>query len=268
MLTLYHHKMSTCSQKVRLALAEKGLSFEGRLIALEQDEQLSDWYLRINPNGVVPTLEHDGNLIVDSTVITEYLEDVFPETPLRPRDPVLCATMRAWRQFIDEVPTHAIRYPTFNAVIARNYAAMSEEAFYRLSDRRPLRKHLFLKMGRNGFSQQEIDNALEQLSRTLLRMDKSLQKSPWLAGDMFTLADISVTPTLVRLEDLGLAGMWSELPRIADWYGRIQQRPSFAAAFMPGARDIARYGLSGLAVGGLSSSTSVTEINPASPPPS
>ncbi len=243
MLKLYHHKMSTCSQKVRLALAEKALAFEEHLIALEKDEQLSEWYLRINPNGVVPTLEHDGNLVVDSTVITEYLEDVFPETPLRPRDPVRCATMRAWRQFIDEVPTHAIRYPTFNAVIARHYAGMSEEEFYRLSDRRPLRKHLFLKMGRSGFRQQEIDNAMEQLRRTLMRMDKALQHGPWLAGEMYTLADISITPTIVRLEDLGMAGMWSALPRIADWYGRIQARPAFPVAFMPGARDIVAYGL-------------------------
>jgi glutathione S-transferase len=243
MLKLYHHKMSTCSQKVRLTLAEKGLGFEERLVALERDEQISDWYLKVNPNGVVPTLDHDGGIVVDSSVINEYLEDVFPEPPLRPRAALLCARMRAWRQFIDEVPTHAIRYPTFNAVIARNYAGMSQDEFERLADRRPIRKHLFLKMGRSGFSQREIDNSLEQLRRTLLRMDRSLHDGLWLAGEMFTLADISVTPTIVRMEDLGLDHLWCDLPAISRWYEKVQSRPSFPAAFMPGSRDILKYGM-------------------------
>ena len=243
MLKLYHHKMSTCSQKVRLVLAEKHLSYEERIIALERDEQISDWFLAVNPNGVVPALEHDGSVIVDSSVINEYLEDVYPEMPLRPRDPVARAHMRAWRQFIDEVPTHAIRYPTFNAVIARNYSKMSEAEFNQLAERRPLRKHLFLKMGRTGFSKQDIDNSLEQLRRTLVRMDRSLREAPWLAGDMFTLADISVVPTIVRMDDLGLASMWSDLPTIAAWFARVQARPSFSIAFMPGSRDILKYGV-------------------------
>jgi glutathione S-transferase len=249
MLKLYHHKMSTCSQKVRLALAEKRLGFEERLIALERDEQISDWYLKVNPNGVVPALDHDGNVVVDSSVINEYLEDVFPEMALRPRDALPCARMRAWRQFIDEVPTHAIRYPTFNRVIARNYANMTDEEFCRLAARRPLRKHLFLKMGRMGFSERDVANSLEQLEHTLRRMDQSLQQGPWLIGEMFTLADISVTPTIVRMEDLGLDHMWSGLPRVANWYQRVRARPSFAIAFMPGSRDILKYGQSQAQVG-------------------
>jgi glutathione S-transferase len=241
MLELFNYPQSTCSQKVRLVLAEKQLQWTSRHLAIDKGEQLEDWYLEINPNGVVPTLVHDGAPVHDSSVINEYLEDVFPERPVRPTDPLECAHMRAWRQYSDEVATPAIRYPTFNAVIAKNYADMSEEKFNELAARRPIRKHFYLRMGRKGFSRTDVEAALEQLRSTLVRMERALEKVPWLIGQRFTIADISLVPTVVRLEDLGLERLWSDLPRVADWYRRVQDRPSFATAFFPGARDVFAY---------------------------
>ena len=77
------------------------------------------------PEWVLPALVHDGRTILDSSVINEYLEDVFPERSLWPRDAVEVAHMRAWRQFIDEVPTVAIRYPSFNAAFVHIWSDMS-----------------------------------------------------------------------------------------------------------------------------------------------
>ena len=238
MLTLYTYPQSTCSQKVRLALAEKALPHESRHVALDRGEQVSDWYLAINPNAVAPTLVHDGTPILDSSVITEYLEDVFPTPPLRPAEPKALAHMRAWRAFIDEVPTPAIRPPSFNAFIVQGFAHMDEDAFAHAAERRPLRKHFYQRMTRHGFDAQAIREAEEKLRLTLERMDRALANGPWVCGEMFTLADISLTPTLVRMEDLGMAAMWDDLPRVADWYARIQARPSFATAFAPPSRSL------------------------------
>ena len=69
MLALYNNAYSTCSQKVRLCLHEKGLDWEDRQINFRLNEHLAPDYLKINPNGVVPTLVHDGNPVVDSSVI-------------------------------------------------------------------------------------------------------------------------------------------------------------------------------------------------------
>jgi glutathione S-transferase len=101
-LILYHTLFSTCSQKVRFALAKKGLSFESRIVDLSKGEHLEDWYLAINPNGVVPSLVHAGSAITDSSVICEYLDEVFPDPPLSPRDPVCKAAMRAWMRYFEK----------------------------------------------------------------------------------------------------------------------------------------------------------------------
>ena len=86
MLTLYHGLASTCSKKVRMCLAEKGLDWQSRLVNLQKFEQHDPDYLKLNPNGVVPTLVHDGRPITESTVIIEYIDDTFPDCPLKPED--------------------------------------------------------------------------------------------------------------------------------------------------------------------------------------
>jgi glutathione S-transferase len=219
-----------------MALFEKGLAWKDQVIHFERGDHLSDWYLNLNPNGVVPTLVHDRHVIGDSSVINEYLEDVFPEKPLRPATPVPLAHMRMWRQYINEVPTEAIRYPSFNAHFMRITASMSEREFEAYTARLPLRKHFYRRMGRTGFSKSEVDAALDRLRQTVERMDKSLKATKWLANEMFTLADISVIPTIVRMEDLGLSHIWADLPRVNDWYERIQKRPTFAKTYPPEAR--------------------------------
>jgi len=118
-LTLYHNPVSTCSQKVRLVLAEKGLSYESKVIVWGNNEHLTEEYLKINPNGVVPSLVHDEDPVIDSSVICEYLDEVFPGVSLTPKDPVMRAKMRAWMRYFEEVPTTAIRVPSFSKLFQK-----------------------------------------------------------------------------------------------------------------------------------------------------
>ena len=88
MLTLYSFGPGANSLKPMATLYEKGLDFKIRFVDPSKFEQHSDWFKKINPRGQVPALDHDGKIIVESTVICEYLEDVFPDqNPLRPADP-------------------------------------------------------------------------------------------------------------------------------------------------------------------------------------
>ncbi len=93
--TLYNAPQSTCSQRVRFVLNAKKLAFEEVKLNLLDGDQLKPEYLKLNPNGVVPTLDHDGAIVTDSTVITEYLDEVVPGNTFTPEDPVLRARMRA-----------------------------------------------------------------------------------------------------------------------------------------------------------------------------
>lgn len=235
-LLLYNAPASTCSQKVRMLLAEKGLAWTDRRLNLQKNEHLTDAYLRINPNGVVPTLDHGGRIVVDSSVINEYLEEVFPATPCLPAEPHARARVRAWRQYIDEVPTPAIRVPSFNAFILKGWGGLSDEEYRQFVEKRTVRKHFYRKMGREGFGPAEMNEALDRLRDACERMQQALGETAWVAGDAFSHADIALVPTMVRLDDLGLTRLWEGLPRVADWYRRIQARPSFAVTYYEGSR--------------------------------
>ncbi len=237
MLELYHALTSTCSQKVRLCLAEKNIEWVSRPVNLAAEEHLTPAYLALNPNGVVPTLVHDGRPVVDSSVICEYLDETFPGPKLTPEDPVERAAMRAWMRFFEEVPTAAIRVPSFHQVIARRYQALDEQTFVeKIADIRPLRKNFYRRMGPHGFSQAEVAEALDELRHTIARMERALENSPWLIGAQFTLADIVVTPSFDRLDDLGLASLWAGKPGVANWFTRLKSRSSFALAYPKGSR--------------------------------
>lgn len=237
MIELFHNHASTCSQKVRICLAEKGLDYVDRHINLAAFEHLTPAYLAINPNGVVPSLRHDGEVIIESTVICEYLEEVFPAVALSPPTAAGRAHMRAWLRFIDEVPSMAIRVPTFQNLVLPSYQRLSKDEFARLADSMPVRKQFIMRMGQDGFSSAEYQGSIEQLDRSLKRMEKALERGPWLLGAQYTIADICVVPVLHRMAELGMAAMWkSDAPRVADWYARLAARPAFAKAIYPEAR--------------------------------
>jgi glutathione S-transferase len=236
-LTLFHLEFSTCSQKVRLVLAEKGLAYASRLMGQARGDHLSDWYLAINPNGVVPSMLHNGAPVTDSSVICEYLEEVFPEPPLSPPTALGRAAMRAWMRYFEEVPTVAIRVPSFNTFTGLHRATMGEDAFEAYTDKLPLRKHFYRQMGDKGFDKEKTEESMERLRNCLERVSKAMTDGrAFIMGDNYTLADILLVPTVVRLEDLKLADIWSDLPNVARWYANVQARPSFAIAYAGGAR--------------------------------
>jgi glutathione S-transferase len=238
-LTLYNFPQSTCSQKVRLSLWEKGLEFEDRIVDHKTREHLKPAYLALNPNGVVPTLVHDGAVIIDSSVICEYLDEVFPETSLSMSDPVGRAHMRKWLRYFEEVPTPAIRVPSFNQYLVKRYAAMTDDEYDRMAEDHPIRKHFYRRLGKSNFSDAETDEALDRLQQTVDRVEAALSADdrPWLMGDRLTIADICLLPTIDRAADLGLSRMWESFhPHVVAWYARYQEREAYARTYYTGTR--------------------------------
>jgi glutathione S-transferase len=232
---LYNAPQSTCSQRVRFVLNAKGLPFEEIKLNLLAGDQLKSEYLKLNPNGVVPTLDHDGQIVIDSTVITEYLDEVEPEEPFTPQSAIARARMRALMHFIDEMPAAAVRVPTFNLAFLPSYEKMSREEFAAMAESKPLRREFMLSMGQTGFPQSEMDGALARLRRSYERMQSEIDLSggPWLLGEKITLADVAVMPALVRMNDLGLAD-WQDLPGVTAWFDNIRAHPAFAPTYYHG----------------------------------
>jgi glutathione S-transferase len=235
--TLYNAPQSTCSQRVRFVLNAKGLAFSEIKLDLLAGDQLKPDYLKLNPNGVVPTLDHDGAIVTDSSVILEYLDEIAPAPKdFTPHDPVQRAKMRTLMHFMDEMPAPAVRVPTFNLAFLPRFAAMSEEEFTAFAESKPLRREFMLAMGRTGFPQKDMDAAMARLRRTYERMDAEIEKSggPWLLGATISLADVMVMPAVVRMADLGEASAWQDLPRVQRWYDAIRAEPAFAPTYYPG----------------------------------
>src|ERR1700687_1673578 len=127
---LYNAPQSTCSQRVRFVFNGKKIPFAEVKLDLLAGDQLKPDYLKLNPNGVVPTLDHDGAIVTDSSVIIEYIDEIPQERRnFTPHDPVRRAKMRALMHFIDEMAAPAVRVPTFNLAFLPRFAAMSEAEF-------------------------------------------------------------------------------------------------------------------------------------------
>jgi len=238
-LELYNFPASTCSLKVRICLAEKKLDWTDHRLSPSGTDHLTPEYLKMNPNGVVPTLLHDGMPIIDSSVIIEYLDEVFPEIKLSPDDPKKRAKMRWWLRYFEEKPTSAVRYPTFQRILIKNFKDMSPAKFKHAAKIRPLKTDFYTRMGRDGFSKIEIQSAVNDFRQTVERIDSAIKGNggPWIMGDHYTLADICVGPLIDRMEDLGYEELWEkDLQFTTEWLKNMKARPAYGEAYYPGAR--------------------------------
>lgn len=236
MLELYHNNISVCAQKVRLVLAEKRLTWTSRHIDLRRGEHLTPEFLKINPRGLVPVLVHDGEVVVESTLICEYLDDVFPEPPLKPASPLRRARMRLWSKTVDEGLHVACGTLSFAAVFARQLRdGLSREALEaRLAQMPdPARRERQRQLIELGLAAPFVKDAVRLHDKAIREMDAALAGGgPWLMGEQFTLADAVMAPYVERLDRLTLAGFWQEdRPRVGEWLRRLKARPSFAEAF-------------------------------------
>lgn len=233
MLALYHNDMSVCAQKVRMTLAEKRLPWENHHLDLRAGDQQMPEYLKLNPNAVVPTLVDDGAVIVESTVICEYLDDAYPAPPLRPKDHAARARMRLWTKQLDET-IHAATSTLSNGIAFRHqkliWGMERLEEFHRNMPN-PARREQSWENITKGVESRYFIDAAKRFDKLLSDMEAALAENPWLAGDEFSLADTSYAPYITRLDHLQLQFLWDRRPHILQWYDRLRERRSYGEAF-------------------------------------
>jgi glutathione S-transferase len=232
MIELWHATHSTCSQKVRLCLAEKRLPWQSHFVDLRRFQHLEPAFLALNPAAMVPVLKDGGQVIRESLVINEYLDDAYPEPALRPRGALGRARMREWTLYVAEEPTWAVKVPSFQKNLRPELAGRYSQAeIEAIAAKMPNRETAarWVKAVRQGFSPAEIEVSMRRLAKTLERMEDQLQKSAWLAGEEYSLADVDMAPFVHRIAALD-AAMVGARPGVADWYARMQAREAFRTA--------------------------------------
>jgi glutathione S-transferase len=191
------------------------------------DAQKPD-YLKLNPNAVVPTLIHDDDVVIESTVICEFIDDEWPDPLLKPEDSFGRARMRLWTKQLDEGLHAAVGSLSFAIAFRNQMLARPEEDQARWlagipqRDRRDrLRSLLEL-----GLQSPYFGPAVKRYVKLFEDFERALEHSSWLAGERFSLADVGFAPYLARLRHLGFDMLFDKHLRTTDWAQRIAERPS------------------------------------------
>jgi glutathione S-transferase len=231
MLELYNNTNSVCAQKIRLALAEKGLEAKEHSVNL-RGGQFDPAYLKLNPNGVVPTLVHDGRPVIESSVILYYLEDAFPEPPLMPAAPFDRAQVHTFNKLIDEYIHNSCMILTFSTAFRPAFLKMTPQERDAEFFKTPVPKRAEYKRDviNNGLDSIYVREALAHHQKLFAWMDEALARGPYLAGNAYSLAECAVIPYLLRLELLCLNALWDRRAGIADWWRRMRARDSTQTA--------------------------------------
>ncbi|TMB74819.1 MAG: glutathione S-transferase family protein [Deltaproteobacteria bacterium] len=197
-IILYDAIPSSNSDRVKIALHEKGLAYERVTLDLAKKEQKRPEFLKLNPYGKVPVINDNGQILFESCIINEYLDEQYPNPPLMPKDPYLRGRGRVLvdyaLNYLHE-PYWALRGEMLKKESERNIAIMEEK------------RHI-------------LRNLLQYLEEAL--GDKS-----YFLGEI-SLTDIDVLPRFLRMESYGALPTPS-LPRIGAWLKRIKERPSVKA---------------------------------------
>ncbi len=228
-LHLFHFGMSNCSQRVRLGLEEKRLPWTSHSVDLLANEHVSADYQRINPKGVVPTLVHDGQVVLESNDILVYLDEHFPDPPLRPAeakarlrmDAIIAAS--SGFQSVIKVLSHELLFRGFRQV------GDEEIALYEKQHNDPSLVEWLRDYAEDGPAwESRVRVAREGLESGIRALEKALGDSDWLTGDDYGLADISWVVNYHRLNQAQVD--FSPWPRFANWGLRVTERPAFETA--------------------------------------
>jgi glutathione S-transferase/GST-like protein len=230
---LYHFEPNANGGKPIMALNEKGVPFTSHWIDLLNFQQHSAEYLKINPRGQVPTLVHDGIVITESTPMTEYIDEAFDGPPLRPQSPHERWRMRVWSRFADEYLGPSLSMIAWSRFIGPMMRQRDPNELERALDAIPTaeRRAAWTTTIQNSFTPAQLAESMRRIGVAANQLEEALREHRWLAGSVYSLADINVfnmAAALPRLmPDVASA---TRTPRLVEWIQRIEERPAIRAA--------------------------------------
>lgn len=243
-LMLYHHPLSVCSMKVRLALEEKGLAWSGRIIDIvKKQEQLEPWYLKLNPKGVIPTLEYRNGTtkaLTDSAHIIRFIASLSEGNALLPQSESDNQLLDKLINLADDIDLQILSYARHPSMekSEKILDARIEKSLLMAEKHPELNSSYVVCAERSENSktfrvdQNHIKNVEESMLEAITFAENQLQDNNFLLGNTYTLADVIWTVVLSRLDLLGYNTCLDKdnFPQIASYYLRMQQRKSYTLA--------------------------------------
>ncbi len=228
-LHLYHFAASNCSQRVRMALEEKGLQWTSHHVNLSKNEHATDAFQALNPKGVVPVLIHDGKTITESNDIITYIDDEFDGPMLRPDGAAEKAFLTNALQRSSDIQA-ALKAVSFEFLFkpARRMTSDQLSAYAAIVKDRALVEFMREFSSRQGFSEEKIRGHVQEMVSACSFLEEHLESSRWLNGESFGLADISWIVNIYRLDKMAFP--LQQYPCLSDWLMRVSRRNSFEKA--------------------------------------
>ena len=228
---LWHDDLSSCSQRVRAVLAEKGLEWESHLLIIPKGENLTPEFLAINPKGLVPVFVHDGILITESMDIIDYLDRTFPDPPMRPAAPEAIQQMKHWMDITDQaqydlkVLSHEF---IFRAV--RDISAEQSEIFENDVKNDVLVDFIRIYKQGDKLPDDMISESVNNTDRWFRDLDAALTSRDWVVSDRLTLADIACMPNVHRYELMD----WplEKYPHVVKWHNHIKATKAYGSGIL------------------------------------
>lgn len=231
-LHLYHAGWSNCSMRVRMTLEEKQLPWTSHHLNTRAGEHITPEFFGINPNGLVPTLVHDGDVWIESYDIIDYLDDIYPEPRLTPTDDTQLLQLSEWRSIASAIHVQAVKTYIYASRpgIRRRKTPADLERYRSLQTNEELLAFHEMSSSDEGISVADRAKAEFLLHDAFAKLDTSLGQHRWLVGDDFTLADIIWLPLHYTLLRSGFS--FGRHDNVVAWSQAAEARPSYQKAIV------------------------------------
>ena len=230
-MKLYQAAMSTCSQKVRFVLEQKELAWENITVDLHNAENYSSEFKKLNPKAIIPVLDDDGDLIIESNNICLYLDEKYPQTPLMPNTEIGRSNVRTLIHLIDEQVHNDISVCTyamaFRERLRSSYDNNEKLNAYLANIPDAGRRHTKHQVIVHGTECPEFKIAITRIKAMLEMLDETLEGSTYLVGEQLTIADIAYSPYITRLDHLNMQALWASKKNITAWYQSLKKTKGY-----------------------------------------
>ncbi len=234
---LLHYTTSSCSQKTRIVLNMKSVNWQSHIVDISKKQNNDEWFLGINPRGLLPVLIHDGVVHIESDDIVMYLDQQYPQPKLVPagRENEMMRLLKHEDSLHVDLRNLTMRYLIPADVVGKSSEVLAKYRKYgsgtvlgESDTRRPIELDYWERFNANGgVTDDEVRESALRFREEFNALEKMLLKQNFLFGDLISLLDVAwfVYVTRMKLVSYPVKKLH---PRLDAWYMGLKKRAEFS----------------------------------------